>query len=296
MDGEWIIALIDASIIIGLLTILVSSYCTKRVKHASVVITGFYTIAAILVAHVQFLSTVYWLYPVFIANFFLLRLWHASLMNVLALLVIASFFKQFDNTLQFLSVVSTMLLVNIIAGAFNWKIQQQRKTLREKANTELNASVKTRKQLTDAFLEIIPANKSAYAISLIMLEIDQLKDIADNFGYEVSDTLLGNVAGSLSGRLRAETDNIYRYTSKKLVIVLEATSEFEAVKVAESIRLQIADSIKGPEGPVTITLACTEHLRAEKLEHTIARLEALIGEGQEAGGNVVLGSRNTQDS
>lgn len=217
-------------------------------------------------------------------------------MNLLAFLVIASFYKQFDSTLEFLSVIATMLLVNIVSGALSWKIRQQRKALREKANSELSASVKTRKQLTDAFLEMMPTNKSGYAISLIMLEIDQLRDIADNFGYEVSDTLLGNVAGSLSGRLRAETDSIYRYTSRKLVIVLEATSEFEAVKVAESIRLQIADSIIGPEGPITTTLACTEHLRAEKLDHTISRLEALIDEGQISGGNIVLGSSNARDS
>lgn len=293
MDGEWVIAIIDTSIVIGLLAILVSSYCTKRVKHASVVITGFYTIAAILVTHVDFLSTVYWLYPVFIANFFLLRVWHASLMNLLALLVIASFFKEFESTVEFLSVIATMILANVISGMFSWKIQQQRKTIRARATSELNTSVKTRRQLTDSFLDSTIKAGAGYPTALIMLEIDQLKDIADNFGYEISDALLGNVAGSLTGRLRAETDEIFRFTSRKLVLVLKATSEYEAVKVAESIRLQISDSIQGPEGTITVTLACTELQESEKLDNCISRLESLLDSGQQSGGNTVKSRTST---
>lgn len=276
LAGEWVVAVLDMSIVVGLATILIYSCRTKQVRHSSVLITGLYTIAAILVTQLHMHSTIHWLYPVYLANFFILRIWHATLMNSLALLVVISLYPRFESFFDFMGIFAPMLLANIFAGLYSWKVLKQRRLLRAQASTDLMNQVATRKQMAEALSELVAQKKTSSPVSLVLLEIDHLDSISENFGYEVSDAVLGQAAHLLKGRLRAETDEIFRYSSTILLLLLRNTPENEAVNVASSLEKLFPEQLEGPEGPVNILCSCAEMATDDAWETCTQTAELLL--------------------
>lgn len=73
-----------------------------------------------------------------------------------------------------------------------------------------------------------------YVLSCIMLDIDFFKKINDSHGHLVGDQILKEFAGRLNKRKR-EYDTLGRYGGEEFVMLLPATSEADARKIAERL-------------------------------------------------------------
>jgi diguanylate cyclase (GGDEF)-like protein len=73
-------------------------------------------------------------------------------------------------------------------------------------------------------------------LALIMVDIDNFKQINDRFGHPTGDAVLLEVADVLRATLRA-TDLAVRYGGDEFAVVLPQTSKTEAFAVAEKLRL-----------------------------------------------------------
>ncbi|MEC4749668.1 diguanylate cyclase [Methylomicrobium sp. Wu6] len=78
------------------------------------------------------------------------------------------------------------------------------------------------------------------ALSLLMLDLDNFKQINDNYGHLTGDRVLQTFSELCQSTLR-EADLIGRLGGEEFVIMLPATGIAEAVKVAERLRKMIAD-------------------------------------------------------
>jgi diguanylate cyclase (GGDEF)-like protein len=86
------------------------------------------------------------------------------------------------------------------------------------------------------------------SLSLIILDIDFFKKINDNYGHNVGDQVLKQVAETLESGVRA-TDIISRYGGEEFVIVLPETASDHAFKIAQNLRESIEQSsIVTPNG------------------------------------------------
>ena len=79
-------------------------------------------------------------------------------------------------------------------------------------------------------------------LSLLMLDLDQFKNVNDRFGHPAGDSVLRNVADVMRASLRA-TDLAVRYGGDEFAIVLPQTGKTEAFAVAEKLRLDMEDLI-----------------------------------------------------
>lgn len=78
------------------------------------------------------------------------------------------------------------------------------------------------------------------AVSLLMIDIDQFKQVNDRFGHPAGDAVLVTVAEVLRASLRA-TDLPVRYGGDEFAVVLPQISKTEAFAVAEKIRSEMED-------------------------------------------------------
>lgn len=79
--------------------------------------------------------------------------------------------------------------------------------------------------------------------SLVMIDLDQFKDVNDHYGHQAGDRLLGEIAGTI-GTAARDTDDVFRYGGDEFAVLLPRTDATAALAVAERIRGAI-DAVGG---------------------------------------------------
>lgn len=137
------------------------------------------------------------------------------------------------------------------------------------------------------------ALRLGYSLSLMIIDIDHLRDINLKYGHEVGDTVLIEVSKILRSSVR-EIDMPARWGGEELVAVLHETDADGAAVVAERVRrrvsmLEIKDPKTGEHVKVTCTLAVANYpMHGSKPQELLeASCEALML-AKEKGCNKVL--------
>lgn len=137
------------------------------------------------------------------------------------------------------------------------------------------------------------ALRLGYSLSLMLVDIDHMRDINLRYGHEIGDKVLIEVSNILRTSVR-EIDMPARWGGEELVAVLHETDAEGAKAVAERVRrrveaLELRDPRSGKPIRVTATLAVTSYPKhsCEPQGLLEAACDALI-EAKDAGGNVVI--------
>jgi diguanylate cyclase (GGDEF)-like protein/PAS domain S-box-containing protein len=90
--------------------------------------------------------------------------------------------------------------------------------------------------------EINRYNRYGHPVSLVMLDLDQFKQVNDKYGHQTGDEVLKWIANLLRKNLR-ETDQLTRYGGEEFAFILPETSQAEAIMLADRIRQAVAAEI-----------------------------------------------------
>jgi diguanylate cyclase (GGDEF)-like protein len=93
---------------------------------------------------------------------------------------------------------------------------------------------------TQVSVEIERATRSGSEVSMLVLDVDDFKDVNDEFGHKKGDEALTAIADLIRKNLR-KVDLPFRYGGEEFVILLPGTSEFESVHTAERLRRVVAE-------------------------------------------------------
>lgn len=123
-------------------------------------------------------------------------------------------------------------------------------------------------------------------LSLILLDIDDFKQVNDSFGHGVGDEILVALARTAKNCAR-ETDEICCFGGDEFVVVMPGVPRAEAFDVAERIRNRFAaDSLRevgGEELKVTVSLGVVEFDGAETAEALLSRADGAMYEAKRLG-------------
>ncbi len=99
------------------------------------------------------------------------------------------------------------------------------------------------------------ARRYKRTFSLLMIDVDNFKTVNDIFGHNAGDVVLQEIALILKSRLR-EADRVARLGGEEFGLLLPDTDLRSAYKLAEDIRLLVADSVIDYEGyQITFTVS-----------------------------------------
>jgi diguanylate cyclase (GGDEF)-like protein len=126
--------------------------------------------------------------------------------------------------------------------------------------------------------------------SVILMDLDQLKQINDRHGHMTGDTVIREVAELARGVLRA-TDVICRWGGEEFVVWLRDCALEDAVKVAEKIRSRVREH-RFASGAIRVTasLGVVQHEPGETLESTLRRADRAMYEAKTQGRDQVHSS------
>ncbi|MBA7588789.1 hypothetical protein ES708_30858 [subsurface metagenome] len=104
--------------------------------------------------------------------------------------------------------------------------------------------------------EIQRSRRHSQPVSLVMMDIDNFKDVNDTYGHQLGDEVLRSVAGAIKKSSRA-VDVVARYGGEEFVLILPETDTEGALIAAEKIRRLVEEQEISHEGEklhVTISL------------------------------------------
>ena len=141
-------------------------------------------------------------------------------------------------------------------------------------------------------IEIERATRSGTELTMLVVDIDDFKQINDTMGHRKGDEALALVADLIRSNLR-KIDLPFRYGGEEFVILLPGTGSTEAIHTAERLRLVVSESrdVADRVGePVNLTVSIGAavfpgHARSE--EELFAKADAALYRAKSTGKNRV---------
>jgi len=158
---------------------------------------------------------------------------------------------------------------------------QQRNRIKEMAKIDHLTGLYNRQSLDElSMAQFSLAVKQNQPLSLIMLDLDDFKQINDTFGHAIGDQCLKHVAAYLSDHRMRKEDVIARYGGEEMVIVLANTELETAVAIGQRLCIGLAQNpLQTDQQCIVLTASFGI---AERCFHGSQRIEDLINEADKA--------------
>ncbi|MFT5217996.1 MAG: two-component system cell cycle response regulator [Planctomycetota bacterium] len=139
--------------------------------------------------------------------------------------------------------------------------------------------------------EMDRSKRSGIPTSLVMLDIDHFKAVNDDHGHVVGNQALKRLARILEGEVRT-TDIVCRYGGEEFAMIFPETHLNLAVKVADRIRQQIANTaINVGEGHfnITVSMGASVYMKTSVLDidDFVDSVDKYLYEAKESGRNCI---------
>jgi diguanylate cyclase (GGDEF)-like protein len=138
--------------------------------------------------------------------------------------------------------------------------------------------------------ELRRARRSQAPVSLLMFDVDRLKDVNDRHGHLGGDAVLAVIGKRMREVLRG-SDLKCRYAGEQFLVLLPETPLAGAKRVAETLRREVADraiSWSGENLRVTASFGLAQALSGEvNVQALVGRADHALYRAKEEGGNCV---------
>jgi len=138
--------------------------------------------------------------------------------------------------------------------------------------------------------ELRRARRSQAPVSLIMFDVDHLKDVNDRHGHLCGDAVLAVIGKRMREVLRG-SDLKCRYAGEQFLVLLPETPLQGAKRVAETLRREVADrpvSWAGENLQITASVGLAQALQGEvNVQARIGRADHALYRAKDDGGNCV---------
>ncbi len=124
------------------------------------------------------------------------------------------------------------------------------------------------------------------SFSLVLLDVDNFKNINDQYGHDVGDSVLVELAKITKAFLR-EVDTICRFGGEEFIVILPKTELGSACKMAEKLCLEIAQHPFKTVGKVTISLGVGTYQPDLTINKLIKKVDVALYEAKRSGKNKV---------
>jgi diguanylate cyclase len=187
--------------------------------------------------------------------------------------------------------------IRLLASQVN-SLQTELESAKAKALTDGLTGVYNRQALDDYLDEKIERSETTPAdFSVLMIDIDNFKQINDKYGHVIGDRVLVALAQKCRGFIRSE-DFIARYGGEEFTIVLEGAPFRHAVKKAQqicatiaSVRYATSESQSEDYLSMSVSIGVSQYKKGDTCEQLIQRADQALYEAKHKGKNCVVGRK-----
>lgn len=126
------------------------------------------------------------------------------------------------------------------------------------------------------------------AFSMIILDIDDFKDINDNLGHLAGDRVIVELADTIRQNIR-ENDMLFRWGGEEFIVFLEDCDKKQAFLVAEKLRKIIEEMLFQGSIHITCSFGVVTDRKASSVDELLARGDTYLYMAKAKGKNTVIG-------
>jgi two-component system, cell cycle response regulator len=147
--------------------------------------------------------------------------------------------EELDKVHQNISFIKSY----ITESAPNIEVKLLLKALQESAFKESLTGLYNRKFLDEHLKKLLPQiDRENKKMAILMLDMDHFKAVNDEYGHDIGDFALKELARVLTENIR-ESDVVIRFGGEEFIVILVGiTSSEEALRVAEKLRLKVGEN------------------------------------------------------
>jgi diguanylate cyclase len=166
-------------------------------------------------------------------------------------------------------------------------LTNQVKILEETTNLDSLTKVFNRRALSTYLEDVCARDNSNNELHVLILDIDDFKDINDKHGHIAGDKVLIFIANIFRKTLR-DGDKVFRYGGEEFIIILNRIDEAHCKKIADRLLDLVRTSkliYKGKGIHVTMSIGTTKYESNDTPDTLIARADKALYRAKKAGKN-----------
>jgi len=226
-----------------------------------------------------------WVYPSIIVFFITVPMKNALIYNLIFISTFTIIGKDLAEPQLLIRFLVTSLSVYALVAIFVTVIHRQQEVMHNAAVTDPLTGLLNRSTLYDSLAEAVSQNVRAHIpMTLIAIDLDNFKNVNDEFGHDAGDEVLRHTSKILSNGSRV-TDKIFRLGGEEFLILLFNTSGKEGTTKAEQLRKQFL--VHGGHMP-SASFGVAEYLKSETVTQWLKRSDINLYTAKELGRNKVV--------
>ncbi|WP_455757073.1 diguanylate cyclase [Sulfurimonas sp.] len=167
------------------------------------------------------------------------------------------------------------------------KMKAQQDKLEYLSHTDALTNIGNRKYFNQNISREIEISKRyANNLSLIMLDLDNFKQVNDTYGHDIGDIVLVEFTKAVQNLLR-KTDIFCRYGGEEFIIIIPGDTSIKASIFAERIRTHIEKLKISSVEKVTVSIGVTEFKKEDTVETLIKRTDIALYQSKNNGRNCI---------
>lgn len=287
MVGDWLVAAVD---FFGAALCCTAIY--QVVKHQRVEFFGrCLSIAAVcgvlLIVNNKGAQDVPFMYPVLLLSYFLLSPRWALSLSIVAVACLGLILHDQLALFHFSKVILSLLGCSMFAYIFASLRNAQAAELQQLSTMDALTGALNRRSL-DLRLEqfILQQQRQPRDAALVIIDLDNFKDINDRYGHGVGDAVLKRVTETIAQRIRA-TDQLYRYGGDEFVVFVNDASLQQAMGLAEDLRARV-EATEAMEGSnLSISLGVSAFKEGQTADQWLASADTGLLSAKSSGRNQI---------
>jgi len=287
LDGDITLAIIDGISSLTAIVFFMFIYITRKIETAQKLFAIFLATTALTTIYIKGESQVLWTFPTIITIFYLMPLKWAKITSAVVIFILLVIIYPKANLVSFFSIMATTGLTASLSFVIFRSYHDKQNELSLLASIDSLTSSGNRRALDLKLSEVIESqHREAYPMSLILIDLDNFKDINDDNGHAIGDQILKGVCQLITSHTRV-LDSLYRYGGDEFIIVPLNMSIKTARRLAEKIRVIIEQHKFIHNIKLTLSIGVAEYKAHDTPESWISRADASLYKAKNEGRNKV---------
>jgi len=175
--------------------------------------------------------------------------------------------------------------VGELIGASLYNVELFRE-MEHRAKSDPLTGLANRRALEESLLrETDRARRYHSALTVLMVDVDGLKDVNDRFGHPAGDAVLQNLSAVLLETVRS-VDLPGRWAGDEFLVVLPDTTAAQAERLARRLRGRVHDQpvrVHGGDIPTSLSIGVAQHGDDETADDLVRRVDEALYAAKEGG-------------